>query len=69
MKHFKELAKYFSQKQLSSFFDRWNINHYDKQPLGRWNIDYCSNKINTKVKLANEDNSGPSGQYVIINDK
>jgi len=34
-------------------------------PLGRWNIDYCSNKTNTKIDLANEDHCGPCGQYII----
>ena len=34
-------------------------------PLGRWNIDYCNQKINNKVDLSNEDHCGPCGQYVI----
>jgi hypothetical protein len=34
-------------------------------PLGRWNIDYCSKKTNTKIDLANEDHCGPCGQYII----
>lgn len=37
----------------------------DLKPLGRWNIDYCSNKTNTKIDLANEDHCGPCGQYII----
>jgi hypothetical protein len=36
----------------------------DTRPLGRWNIDYCSKKTNTKIDLANEDHCGPCGQYV-----
>ncbi len=32
-------------------------------PLGRWNIDYCSKKTDTKIDLANEDHCGPCGQY------
>ena len=33
--------------------------------LGRWNIDYCSKKINNKIDLSNEDHCGPCGQYII----
>jgi hypothetical protein len=33
--------------------------------LGRWNIDYCPKKTNTKIDLANEDHCGPCGQYII----
>lgn len=36
------------------------------KPLGRWNIDYCNNKVNHKVDLSNEDHCGPCGQYAII---
>lgn len=39
-----------------------NENH---KPLGRWNIDYCSEIINKKIDLSNEDNCGPCGQYII----
>ena len=35
------------------------------KPLGRWNIDYCNNKMNKKVDLSNEDHCGPCGQYII----
>ena len=65
MKYFTQLAKYFSKIQLTNSFSRRNVNNYDKQSLGRWAIDYCPNKINTKVKLANEDNCGPTGQCVV----
>jgi hypothetical protein len=37
----------------------------DSRPLGRWNIDYCSKRTNTKIDLANEDHCGPCGQYII----
>jgi hypothetical protein len=29
--------------------------------LGRWNIDYCSKKINRKIDLSNMDHCGPCG--------
>ncbi len=32
-------------------------------PLGRWNLDYCSKKINKKIDLSNEDHCGPCGMY------
>lgn len=35
------------------------------QPLGRWNIESCSKKINNKVDLSNEDHCGPCGQYIL----
>jgi len=35
------------------------------KPLGRWNIDYCNQKINQKIDLSNEDHCGPCGQYII----
>ena len=35
------------------------------RPMGRWNIDYCNNKMNTKIDLSNEDHCGPCGQYAI----
>lgn len=35
------------------------------KPLGRWNIDYCNQKMNKKVDLSNEDHCGPCGQYII----
>jgi hypothetical protein len=36
------------------------------KPTGRWNIDYCNKKINSKVDLSNEDHCGPCGQYALI---
>jgi hypothetical protein len=30
-----------------------------KVPLGRWGINTCQNKVNTKVDLSNEDHCGP----------
>ena len=33
--------------------------------LGRWNIEYCNNKLNTKIDLSNEDHCGPCGKYAI----
>ena len=35
------------------------------KPLGRWNIDYCSKKMDKKIDLSNEDHCGPCGQYII----
>ena len=32
-------------------------------PLGRWNIDYCTKKINSKIDYSNIDHCGPCGQY------
>jgi len=37
----------------------------EKKVLGRWNIEYCSQKINNKIDLSNEDHCGPCGQYIM----
>jgi hypothetical protein len=37
----------------------------EKQVLGRWNIDSCDKKTNTKVDWSNEDHCGPCGQYLL----
>ena len=31
--------------------------------LGRWTVEKCSDKIDTKIEMANEDHCGPCGQY------
>ena len=36
------------------------------QPLGRWAIDTCDKKRNTKIDFSNEDHCGPCGQYAKI---
>ena len=33
--------------------------------LGRWKINYCNKKMDTKIDLANEDHCGPCGQYAM----
>ena len=37
----------------------------EKKMLGRWNIEYCEKKINSKIDLSNEDHCGPCGQYIL----
>ena len=37
----------------------------DKKVLGRWNIEYCDKKMNSKIDLSNEDHCGPCGQYIL----
>ena len=39
--------------------------HEDKKILGRWNIEYCDKKMNSKIDLSNEDHCGPCGQYIL----
>jgi hypothetical protein len=37
-------------------------------PLGRWNLEYCSKKINQKIDYSNEDHSGPyTKKYIKVN--
>ena len=57
-------------KSISEFIIKFIIKFIVKEKskpisLGRWNIDYCKNKINRKIDLANEDHCGPCGKYVI----
>jgi len=35
------------------------------KPVGRWSIDYCNKKMNSKIDLSNEDHCGPCGQYAL----
>jgi len=49
-------------KYISKFFIF--VKEKPKQ-LGRWNLDYCKNKMNQKIDLSNEDHCGPCGQYAI----
>jgi hypothetical protein len=37
----------------------------DKRTLGRWNIEKCDKKLNSKIDLSNEDHCGPCGQYIL----
>ncbi len=34
-------------------------------PLGRWSQERCAIKLNKKIDLANEDNCGPCGEYLL----
>lgn len=40
------------------FFKKFVVND-QKILLGRWGINSCQNKVNTKVDLSNEDHCGP----------
>jgi hypothetical protein len=51
-------------KQIIKLLKKIFINEQNK-PLGRWNIDYCINRINRKIDLSNEDHSGPYSKYII----
>ena len=41
------------------------FNNASVQPLGRWKVEKCNNKLNRKIDMANEDHCGPCGQYII----
>jgi hypothetical protein len=34
-------------------------------PLGRWTIESCNKKTDSKIDLSNEDHCGPCGQYLL----
>jgi hypothetical protein len=52
-------------KLIKQIVHKWLINCFSVNKqfiyLGRWNIDYCSKKINRKIDLSNYDHSGPCG--------
>jgi hypothetical protein len=35
------------------------------KPIGRWKIEHCNKKMNSKIDLSNEDHCGPCGQYAL----
>jgi hypothetical protein len=35
------------------------------KPVGRWGIEICNTKLNSKIDLSNEDHCGPCGQYAL----
>ncbi len=55
MKYFYNMIQQFMKK--------------DVRILGRWTIDYCDKKVNTKIDLANEDHCGPCGEYILDKNK
>ena len=34
-------------------------------PFGRWRPEHCSQQMNDKIDLSNEDHCGPCGQYAL----
>ena len=36
-----------------------------QKPVGRWGLEYCNIKLNTKIDLSNEDHCGPCGKYAL----
>ena len=52
-------------RTILSFLQKWVIRKTPEKPMGRWNIDYCDKKINSKIDLSNEDHCGPCGQYAL----
>jgi hypothetical protein len=42
-----------------------NLVKNEKKILGRWNIEHCDKKLNSKIDLSNEDHCGPCGQYAL----
>ena len=50
-------------KFIKTLFDK--LLTCDKKVLGRWNIEYCDKKMNSKIDLSNEDHCGPCGQYIL----
>ena len=60
----------FATALMPTFLKRWrqivpSSFQSEKKTLGRWNIDYCDKKLDTKIDMSNEDHCGPCGQYVL----
>ena len=51
-------------KYIITVLKKWIPKEIQK-PLGRWNIEHCNVKMNTKIDLSNEDHCGPCGQYAL----
>ena len=57
---FTKTTKFLNNKTL---FNMLFLNELG--PLGRWNQEKCAIKLNKKIDLANEDNCGPCGEYIL----
>lgn len=51
---------------MNFIFNFFKLFIYKQNPikLGRWNIDYCSNKISNKVYLSNIDHCGTCNSFI-----
>lgn len=57
--------KIFTKPIPSNTFIQTSKVNTNINPLGRWNVNNSDEIINIKIDLANEDNCGPCGQYII----
>jgi len=55
---------YYTMKYLKTLLKKIIPKDMPK-PVGRWNIEDCNIKMNTKIDLSNEDHCGPCGQYAL----
>jgi len=49
---------------ITTMLRRFFVNE-EKKVLGRWSIEHCDKKLNSKIDLSNEDHCGPCGQYAL----
>ena len=53
-------------KFIINILKKWVTKGIPQTPiLGRWKIEGCSVKINSKIDWSNEDHCGPCGQYAL----
>ena len=57
---FTKATKFVNSKSL---FNMLFLNELG--PLGRWSQERCAIRLNKKIDLANEDNCGPCGEYIL----
>ena len=51
-------------KFIATIIKKWAPKELPK-PVGRWRIEHCNTKMNSKIDLSNEDHCGPCGQYAL----
>jgi hypothetical protein len=52
-------------KPIATIFRRLFLAEPEKKLLGRWSLEKCDKKLNSKIDLSNEDHCGPCGQYIL----
>jgi hypothetical protein len=49
-------------KFIATIIKKWAPKELPK-PVGRWRIEHCNTKMNSKIDLSNEDHCGPVNMH------
>jgi len=60
----RDTSELFNMKYITAIIKKLIPKELPK-PIGRWRIENCSNTLNSKIDLSNEDHCGPCGQYAL----